>query len=103
MHGADKLDCLQIGHVHITILVSAAQKVVKSFIYSATKLQYHATVMVLHKQHLKCIAALAANGKRVAKRAWQSRKASSSPSNLDNFDYDNSINIIESQPQKLVF
>ena len=40
-------------------------------------------VMVSRKQHLKRISALAADGKRVAKRARQSqnRRASSSPSN----------------------
>ena len=37
MPGADKLDCLQIGHVHVIILVSAARKSVKSFILSATE------------------------------------------------------------------
>ena len=61
--------------------------------------------MVSRKQHLKRISALAANDKRVAKRAWQSWQASSSLSNLDNsnHDHNNLINIIESQLQKLVF
>lgn len=27
MPGADKLDCLHIGHVHVIILVSAARKI----------------------------------------------------------------------------
>ena len=102
MPGADKLDCFQIGHVHVIIFSFCG---VESLIFSATESYYHATVMVSRKQHLKRISALAADGKRVAKRARQSRQASSSPSNLDNSngDHNNSINIIESQPQELVF
>lgn len=102
MPSADKLDGLQIGHVHVIIFSFCGMK---SFIFSAKELYYHATIMVSRKQHLKRISAQGTDGKRVAKRARQSRQASPSPSNLDNSDGDhnNLINIIESRPQELVF
>lgn len=99
MLNVDKLDCLQIGYVHVIILVSATQKLLKSFMFSATKLWYHATVMILCKYHLKRILALAPDDKRVAKHARESQKASFSSFNLDNSNHNNSINIIKSQQQ----
>ena len=91
----EKSDCLQIGHVHVTRLLSAACDKLHSF---------SIRVMVPRKQHLKRISALATDGKSVAKRVRQSqnRRASLSPSNLDNYDQDNSVNNIESPPKELV-
>ena len=87
MSGMDKLDCLQIGHIHIIILVSTTQKLVKSFGFSAISSILSA---------FQCTLVLVIDGKRVAKCARQSQQANSSFSNLDNSNHNNLINIIES-------
>lgn len=79
LYGGGTLDHAQCGQVGLLTNRSRACNYlsfcgVKSFIFSATESYYHATVMVSRKQHLKRISALAADGKRVAKRARQSRK-----------------------------
>lgn len=65
MPSADKLDCLQISHVYVVNYLNFCS--VKSFIFPATELYYHATIITSCKQHFKCILTLAANGKRVVK------------------------------------
>lgn len=69
MPNTNKLDYLQIDHMHITVLVFAMQKLAKSFIFSATELQYYATIVISCKQHFKRILALAADSKKVVKHA----------------------------------